>query len=118
LASLGVRIPRGRVCLDAPAAHAALDELQPPLAVKILDAALLHKTEVGGVHLGVRTRDEMQAALDATAAPRHLVEEMAPAGVDLVVGARRDPVFGPIVLLGLGGTTAEALADVSVRLAP
>ena len=43
---------------------------------------------------------------------------MAPAGVDLVLGARRDPVFGPILLLGLGGTTAEALADVAIRLAP
>jgi acetyltransferase len=43
---------------------------------------------------------------------------MAPPGVDLVVGARRDPVFGPVVLVGLGGTTAEALADVSIRLAP
>jgi acetyltransferase len=43
---------------------------------------------------------------------------MAPGGVDLVVGARRDPVFGPIVLVGLGGTTAEALADAAVRLAP
>jgi acetyltransferase len=43
---------------------------------------------------------------------------MAPTGVDLVLGARRDPVFGPILLLGLGGTTAEALADVAIRLAP
>jgi acetyltransferase len=43
---------------------------------------------------------------------------MAPAGVELVVGARRDPVFGPIVLLGLGGTTAEVFADVTIRVAP
>jgi acetate---CoA ligase (ADP-forming) len=43
---------------------------------------------------------------------------MAPPGVDLVVGARRDPVFGPVVLVGLGGTVAEALADVAVRVAP
>jgi acetyltransferase len=43
---------------------------------------------------------------------------MAPGGVDLIVGARRDPVFGPIVLLGLGGTTAEAVGDVAIRSAP
>lgn len=51
-------------------------------------------------------------------ARRVLVELMAPRGPELLVGARRDPVFGPVVVLGLGGTTAEALADVSVRLAP
>ena len=47
-----------------------------------------------------------------------LIEVMAPSGVDLVAGARRDPVFGPVVVAGLGGITAEAIADVAVRLAP
>jgi len=91
------------------------------VAVKLLDATVHHKTEVGGVHLNVRTDADLDAALDAleaVGATRFLIEAMAPSGVDLVVGARRDPVFGPIVLLGLGGTTAEALADVCVRLAP
>ncbi|WP_343944799.1 acetate--CoA ligase family protein, partial [Pseudonocardia zijingensis] len=99
----------------------ALAELGGPVAVKILDAAVLHKTEVGGVHLGIAGPAELDAALDrldAIGATRYLVERMAPAGVDLVLGARRDPVFGPILLLGLGGTTAEALADVAIRLAP
>ena len=62
--------------------------------------------------------DQALDALEAAGARRFLVEEMAPDGVDLVVGARRDPVFGPLVLLGLGGTTAEALDDVALRLAP
>src|SRR5205823_3975947 len=71
--------------------------------------------------LGIAGAAELDAAIDkleAAGARRYLVEEMAPAGVDLVLGARRDPVFGPIVLCGLGGTTAEALADVAIRLAP
>ncbi|MFH5823703.1 acetate--CoA ligase family protein [Georgenia sp. AZ-5] len=113
-------VPR-RACADADEAHAALDELGGPVAVKILDAAVLHKTEIGGVHLGVRTHAELDAALAAlraVGAEQVLVEAMAPSGVDLIVGARRDPVFGPVVLLGLGGTVAEALADVSLRLAP
>src|SRR5262249_39121623 len=55
---------------------------------------------------------------EAIGARRFLVESMAPPGVDLVLGARRDPVFGPVVLLGLGGTAAEALDDVALRLAP
>jgi acetyltransferase len=85
----------------------------------VLDAAILHQTEIGGVHLGVRTPDELDAALDAIGPDRrYLVEAMAPPGVDLVLGVRRDPVFGPVVLAGLGGTAAEALADVAIRLAP
>jgi acetate---CoA ligase (ADP-forming) len=80
-----------------------------------------HKSDVGGVHLGVRDAAELDAALDALEAAwagRFLVESMAPAGVDLIVGASRDPVFGPVVLVGLGGVVAEALADVAVAPAP
>ncbi|MEW2399407.1 acetate--CoA ligase family protein [Streptomyces sp. NPDC046862] len=118
---LGVATMPRRACPDRAAAHTALAELGGPVAVKLLDAAVLHKTEIGGVRLGVGTAAELDVALDAldaAGARRYLVESMAPAGVDLVVGARRDPVFGPLVLLGLGGTTAEALADVAIRLAP
>ncbi|MGE3284523.1 MAG: acetate--CoA ligase family protein [Pseudonocardia sp.] len=120
--TLGVATPRRRACADAAAAHAALAELGGPVAVKVLDAAILHKSELGGVHLGIRTPTDLDAALDAighsTGAERVLVEEMAPPGVDLIVGARRDPVFGVVVLVGLGGTVAEVLADVAVRVAP
>ncbi|RKS78752.1 acetyltransferase [Actinomadura pelletieri DSM 43383] len=121
LRALGVPTMPGRACADRADAHRALAELPGPVAVKLLDAAVLHKTEIGGVRLGVRTPadlDEALDALEAAGARRFLVESMAPPGVDLVVGARRDPVFGPVVLAGLGGTTAEALADVSIRLAP
>jgi len=121
LGSLGVATPPRRVCSSREGAHRALDELRAPLAVKMLGAGLLHKTEVGGVHLGVRTAAELDRALDALAAAGgrcYLLETMVPDGIDLIVGARRDPVFGPVVLLGLGGVAAEALADVAVRLAP
>ncbi|NKQ56981.1 acetate--CoA ligase family protein [Amycolatopsis sp. K13G38] len=121
LGRLGIATPRRRACADRAEAHAALKELGVPVAVKLLDARLLHKTEIGGVHLGVATAEDLDAALDALEAVharRFLVEEMAAPGVDLVLGVRRDPVFGPIVLCGLGGTTAEALADVAIRLAP
>jgi acetyltransferase len=119
---LGVTTPPRRACDSRAAAHAALVELGGgPVAVKLLDATVVHKTEIGGVHLGIATPADLDVALDgleAIGARRYLVEAMAQPGVDLVVGARRDPVFGPVVLLGLGGTTAEALADVSIRLAP
>jgi acetate---CoA ligase (ADP-forming) len=121
LTRLGINTPLRRVCTDRTSAHRALDELGGPVAVKLLDAAIAHKTDIGGVHLGVRTQGDLDAALDALeaiGATRFLIEVMASSGVDLIVGARRDPVFGPMVLLGLGGTTAEVLADVCVRLAP
>ncbi|GAA4709774.1 acetate--CoA ligase family protein [Pseudonocardia yuanmonensis] len=121
LERLGIRTAPRRACGSRAEARAALAGLGGPVAVKILDAAVLHKTEIGGVHLGVADAVALEEALDrldAVGAVRYLVERMAPSGVDLVLGARRDPVFGPIVLLGLGGTTAEALADVAIRLAP
>ncbi len=118
LDALGIATPPRRACGDRKAAHRALDELRLPVAVKILDAAVLHKTEIGGVHLGVGSHEQLDHALDALdaiPAPAYLLESMADAGVDMFVGARRDPVFGPIVLAGLGGTAAEAIGDVTIR---
>ncbi|MEV5646793.1 acetate--CoA ligase family protein [Nocardia sp. NPDC052254] len=115
---LGVRTPARRVCPDRVTAHRALGELELPVAVKILDATVVHKTDIGGVHLGVRTPADLDAALDALDAidaPAYLVESMAAAGPDLILGVRRDPVFGPILVVGAGGTTAEAIGDVAIR---
>ncbi len=121
LAALGVPTPPRRVCADRDEAHRALAELPGPVAVKLLDASVTHKSDVGGVHLGVRDAAALDAALDAleaAGARRFLVETMAPSGIDLVVGATRDPVFGPVVLVGLGGVVAEALDDVALAPAP
>jgi acyl-CoA synthetase (NDP forming) len=121
LGQLGITTPPRRACADRAAAHRALGELPGPLAVKLLDATVTHKSDVGGVHLGVRDAAGLDAALDdleAIGASRFLVESMAPSGVDLIVGASRDPVFGPVVLVGLGGVVAEALADVAMAPAP
>ncbi|WP_405468000.1 acetate--CoA ligase family protein [Streptomyces canus] len=119
LADLGIRTPVRRVCANPGGAHAALDELVGPVVVKILDAEILHKTEVGGVQVGIRTHEELDDALARMpASPALLVEQMAPAGPELIVGVRRDPVFGPVLALGAGGTAAEILGDVSLRLAP
>ncbi|NKY43331.1 Succinyl-CoA ligase [ADP-forming] subunit alpha [Nocardia cerradoensis] len=115
---LGIATPPRRVCPDRAAAHAALRELPHPVAVKILDATVLHKTDIGGVHLNVGSTAELDTALDALdalGAPAYLVESMADDGVDLFLGVRRDPVFGPIVVAGLGGIAAEAIGDVTIR---
>jgi acetyltransferase len=118
---LGIATPARVACDDRADARAALARLGAPVVVKMLEPVVLHKARVGGVRLGVRTADDLDAALDAldaAGARRYLVEETAPPGLDLIVGARRDPVFGPIVLLGLGGDVAEALELVVVRPAP
>jgi acetyltransferase len=118
LDALGIATPPRRACSDRKAAHRALDGLRLPVAVKILDAEVMHKTEIGGVHLGVGSHEQLDRALDALdaiPAPAYLLESMADAGVDMFLGARSDPVFGPIVLAGLGGTAAEAIGDVAIR---
>jgi len=124
LGALGIATPPRRVCTTRAQGHEALAALGArggPVAVKLLDAGITHKSDVGGVFLGVRDAAGLDQALDALEAAGHhrfLIEVMAPPGVDLLAGARRDPVFGPVVLLGLGGVVAEALADVAVALAP
>src|SRR6185312_11395247 len=121
LGALGLATPPRRVCTTRAQGHEALAALGGPVAVKLLDAGITHKSDVGGVFLGVRDAAGLDQALDALEAAGHhsyLIEAMAPPGVDLLAGARRDPVFGPVVLLGLGGVVAEALADVAVALAP
>jgi len=120
----GIRTPTHVVCRTREEAVGAFETLQKPIVVKVLDEAIAHKTEVGGVHLGVSDIEQLNRALDQIdsipdrRSPRYLLEEMAPRGVDLIVGAKRDASFGATILVGLGGTEAEALNDVSIRLAP
>ena len=123
VAETGLAVPARIVCGTHDEAFAALAQLRPPLVVKILDPAIEHKSDVGGVRLGIRDESDLDAALAAIDAlgrvgHRYLVEETAPPGPELILGARRDPSFGPIVALGAGGTAAEALGDAAVRLAP
>ena len=100
-----------------------------PLALKIQSPDIVHKTEAGGVRLGIADRDALHAAyrdvLDAARlqAPAAridgaLVEPMAPRGREMIVGVVRDPAVGPVVTLGAGGTEAELFRDVAHRLAP
>ena len=98
-----------------------------PVACKLDAEGLAHKSDAGGVRLGLADEAAVRAAVAdlAAAAGRagatlrgYLLEPMAPAGVELIVGGRRDHVFGPAVLVGLGGILAEVLDDVAVVLAP
>ena len=127
LADIGITGPAGRECATHEDALEAFAELPKPVVVKILSADIGHKTEVGGVFLGIESKAAMRAALDAIDAietgggrdeHRYLVETQAPPGLELILGARRDDSFGPTLLVGTGGTLAEALGDVALRMAP
>ncbi len=103
-------------------AEAAAAELGYPVVVKAVDA--LHKSDAGGVLVGIADAAALRSAvggLIARLAPKELsVERMAPIhdGVELIVGARADPRFGPVAMIGLGGIHAEVFKDVAVDLAP
>lgn len=124
LRSLGVPVPVGIVAGSHDEAYDAFTRLTPPLAVKILSVEISHKTDVGGVQLNVTDRVSLASALkkiDAISLAgerRYLLEEMAPSGLEVIIGAIRDVSFGPTVMLGLGGVQAEALQDTATRLAP
>jgi acetyltransferase len=118
---VGLAVPARVVCSNRGEARAALVELGAPVVVKVLHPEIEHKTEADGVHLGISDEAALERALDRIEripGARYLVEETAPPGPELILGARRDPAFGPLVALGAGGTAAEAADDVAVRLAP
>lgn len=100
-----------------------------PVVLKVVSPDISHKTDVGGVVLGVRSPDEVRKAVSnmilevRSKAPGSrivgiLVQKMAPPGLEVIVGGVRDKVFGPVVMFGLGGVFVEVLRDVSFRVAP
>jgi acyl-CoA synthetase (NDP forming) len=119
LASAGIAFPSARRVADFDEACAAATELGYPLVVKALGP--LHKSDAGGVALGVESEMALEEALAEMAtlsAEGYSVERMAPVGVELIAGSIQDARFGPVVLVGLGGVYAELLDDTAVALAP
>ncbi|WP_420562005.1 acetate--CoA ligase family protein [Thalassobaculum sp.] len=128
LESWGVPFVDRRLVTSAHEAEEAVKAVGGKAVLKIASADILHKTEIGGVVVGV-TESNAAAAYDglvtrvSQAAPRAeidgvLVAAMAPEGVETVIGVQNDPTFGPVVMVGLGGILVEVLEDVSFRLAP
>ncbi|MET7621566.1 acetate--CoA ligase family protein [Streptomyces sp. NPDC005408] len=122
LASYGLTFPAAEFVRSADAAVEAADRTGYPLALKAM--GLAHKTEAGGVALHIADEGALRAAFArmsaATGAEHYAVEAMAapPYAVELIVGVRQDPAFGPVAMAGIGGVTAELLADTAVALAP
>ena len=118
----GVPLAECRAARTASEVIAAAEGIGYPVVLKAL--GLLHKSDAGGVALGLADEQALAAAnarMEAAIAPEgYIVEQMVAAegAVELIVGCRRDPRFGPLVLVGLGGVFAEVLRDVAVALAP
>ena len=123
----GLPLITTRVVADADGAVTAAAELGVPVALKASAAGLVHKTDAGGVRLELDGADAVRAAVTdierAVGRAGHrldglVVQPMAPTGVELIVGVVHDRSFGPVLACGAGGTTAELVSDVAVRITP
>ncbi len=126
LRSYGIEMPKSSLVLSIRDLGRA-EEVGFPVACKLLSKGLIHKTEAGGVVLGVRSRVDLASAFSrfqklaselGVPFDGMLVQKMVPKGIEMILGGTRDPAFGPTVLFGAGGTYAELLRDHSVAVAP
>jgi len=124
LTAAGIESAASRVATDADEAVRAAAELTFPVALKALGPTLLHKTERKAVSLGIGDEAGVRAVYadfaarfgtDMTAV---LVQQMVPQGVEMIVGALQDPMFGPLIACGTGGVMVDVLADTTFRLHP
>ena len=127
LAAFGIAVPRSVLVSGAGNVSTALVGLTPPYVVKVVSPDILHKSDVGGVRVGLGSADDVAGAIVAmmqqpiiadSRIDGFLVEEMAPPGQEMVIGGLRDPDFGPLVMVGLGGIFVEVFADVAFRICP
>ena len=129
LGSYGIPVTREALASSAEMAVTLARQLGYPVALKVQSAQILHKTEADGIRLDLGSDDEVRAAYDELLANAErfapgaelqgvLVQEMLGEGVEVIIGTTRDPVFGQVIMFGLGGIFVEALKDVSFRIAP
>lgn len=129
LGCYGIPVTSEGLATSSDMAAAQARELGHPVALKIQSGEILHKTEAGGISLDLQSDQEVRAAYDEVVANAKrfspdaeiqgvLVQEMLKDGVEVIIGTTRDPVFGHVIMFGLGGIFVEALRDVSFRIAP
>ena len=129
LRAYGLRIPETRLAATPDEAVQIAAEIGYPVVLKIASPDILHKTDVGGVRVGLRSAQEVRDAFELMVyrAGRYVpgariwgctVQEMTPPGLEVLVGMNRDPQFGPLVTFALGGIYVEILKDAAFRIAP
>jgi acyl-CoA synthetase (NDP forming) len=123
LAEIGIKIPEGELAQDIESAARIATRIGYPVVLKTQHASLAHKSDIGGVAVGIanevdlrrswaRVIENVRRARPDLGLERILVEKMAAQGVEMIVGAKRDPNWGPVLLVGLGGIWTETLGDV------
>ena len=125
LKAIGIRVPASRVARRVDEVASCAAALSAPVVVKGLARGIAHKSEHGLVALNLAAPEAAQAAAQAMLERSpgldfqgFLVEEMAPRGVEVVLGVKRDPAFGPVLMFGLGGVSVELFKDVAFGLCP
>ncbi len=129
LQSYGFPVLTSFLLKDSSEVEEAAEQIIFPAAMKISSRDIVHKFDVGGVQLKIKTKEEAQKAFEQIIenVKKHkpsakidgvIIERMAKRGVEVILGAARDPKFGPICMFGLGGTLVEAMKDITFRLAP
>ncbi len=124
LAHFGVPVLPAALVRGEEEAVAAAERLGYPVVLKIHEPSIVHKTDAGGVHLDLRSAEDVRRAcrslgrLASAGAPQVRLTPFKRGGVEAIVGARRDPEVGPILLLGAGGVLAEMVRDVAIRTLP
>ncbi len=129
LEAYGFPVPPSQLAATPEEAIDAAEEMGYPVVLKIASPDILHKTDVGGVRLNLRSPGDVRDAFDLIVyrASRYvpdariwgcLVQKMVPSGREVLIGMNRDPQFGPLVAFGLGGIYVEALKDIVFRIAP
>lgn len=129
LDAYGIPLAVGKTAHNAVEAGQVAAELGFPVVMKIISPQLLHKSDAGGIRLNLRSSDEVEQAYTAMMQSIHaarpdadlqgvLIEKMLPKGQEVIVGMRRDPGFGPLMMFGLGGIYVELFKDVAFRVAP
>jgi 3-hydroxypropionyl-CoA synthetase (ADP-forming) len=128
LKSYGVKVPPFALVTSAEEAAKQAKKIGFPLVMKVVSPQILHKTDVGGVKVGLdnindvkKTFKDMYGRLSkkkGVDVKGILLEKMVPKGVELIVGIQNDPQFGPVIMVGLGGIMTEIMKDVSFRMLP
>ena len=121
LAEAGLNVPEFRLARSLDEALQAAKDIGYPLVAKLVSPKALHKSDVGGVEVGIDSDDRLKAVFERFSGFEAFVgvhlEAMA-SGIELIVGAKIDPQFGPVILLGIGGTSVEIYQDTAIRMAP
>jgi acyl-CoA synthetase (NDP forming) len=129
LEDAGIPVIPTRQATDAEAAVQIAGEIGYPVVLKVVSPDVTHKSDAGGVRLGLDSADAVRAAYDGIveSVKRHepearvdgvSVQRMAEPGIEVIVGVSADPQFGPVLMFGLGGVLVEVLKDVAFRIVP